>query len=584
MPQRDDTRLNGREADASRLLYRVGRSSGRWGLAFGLTSVVLACAETAFPAVLGRAVDAVVGAGAPRSWIVWAALLLAAIALVDVFDDIAVGEALARSTAWARHALLRHVLALGPRVQRFGAGDVTSRLVANAADAGRVVPNAVRAVTGLIPAVGGLVALALIDPWLCLTFAAGLPVLALLVRAFVRDASTVTSGYLATQGTIAGRLVDALSGARTIAAAGTVEKEARRVLEPLPDLHRDGVGLWRAQRRIATRDAVLVPLLVVAVLAVAGAELSSGRITPGQLLAAAEYVVLASGLSGLATWAAQFIHSRAGAARVAVVMDTEPIGYGSATLPTGRGRLEYRGVAVRGPSGEQVLEGVDLEIPPGALAGVVGRSGAGKSVLVALAGRLIDPTEGEVLLDGVALRELDRVELREAVGYAFERPALIGATVEDAIGFGARSATTDEVVSAARDARADDFIRRMRSGYATALADAPMSGGEAQRIGLARAFAHAGRVLILDDVAASLDTVTEHHISEALTSTHSDRTRIVTAHRVSTASRADFVIWLDGGTVRASAPHHELWQDADYRALFEPAGPLLESQNGSGRP
>lgn len=566
------------------MLLRVGRSSGRWGCTLVLTALALACAETAFPAVLGRAVDAVVGAGAPRSWIVWAGLLLGAIAIVDAFDDIAAGEALARSTSWARHSLLRHVLAAGPRVQRFGAGELTSRLVANAADAGRVVPDAVRAVTSLIPAVGGLVALVLIDPWLCLTFAAGLPLLALLVRTFVRHASTVTSGYLATQGTIAGRLVEALSGARTIAAAGTAEKEAGRVLEPLPELHRHGMGLWRAQRRVATRDAVLMPLLIVAVLAVGGFELSRGRITPGQLLAAAEYVVLASSLSGLPTFAARFVRSRGGAARVAEVMDVEPMRYGPAWLPPGGGRLEFRGVTVRRPSGERVLEHVNLEIPAGAMAAVVGRSGAGKSILVALAGRLVDPAEGEVLLDGVPLQELDRLELRTAVGYAFERPALIGATLEHAIGFGARPLTLDGVVSAARDARADDFIRRMPRGYATALADAPMSGGEAQRVGLARAFAHAGRVVILDDVAASLDTVTEHHIAEALTSTHSDRTRIVTAHRASTASRADFVIWLDGGTVRAVAPHRDLWQDVDYRTLFEPAGLPSQSQNGRGRP
>jgi ATP-binding cassette subfamily B protein len=111
----------------------------------------------------------------------------------------------------------------------------------------------------------------------------------------------------------------------------------------------------------------------------------------------------------------------------------------------------------------------------------------------------------------------------------------------------------------------------MPDGYRTHLADAPMSGGESQRLGLARAFAHAGLVIVLDDVAASLDTVTEHRISQVLTGELAGRTRLVVAHRASTAARADVVVWLDRGRVRAMAAHHELWRDCLYRALFEPA-------------
>jgi ATP-binding cassette subfamily B protein len=114
--------------------------------------------------------------------------------------------------------------------------------------------------------------------------------------------------------------------------------------------------------------------------------------------------------------------------------------------------------------------------------------------------------------------------------------------------------------------------------------DAPMSGGEVQRVGLARTFAHARRVVVLDDVAASLDTVTEHHIGAVLTGALASHTRIVVAQRASTAARADAVVWLEGGRVRAYAPHDELWLDAEYRALFEardePA-PELAATNGT---
>jgi ATP-binding cassette subfamily B protein len=134
----------------------------------------------------------------------------------------------------------------------------------------------------------------------------------------------------------------------------------------------------------------------------------------------------------------------------------------------------------------------------------------------------------------------------------------------------------DEVAAAATLAQADGFIHRMPDGYATRLADAPMSGGEIQRLGLARAFLGSPRVVVLDDVAASLDTVTEHRIGEVLADALSDRTRIVVAHRASTAARADAVIWLEDGGVRAFAPHRRLWRRREYRALFEPGehGPV----------
>ena len=169
--------------------------------------------------------------------------------------------------------------------------------------------------------------------------------------------------------------------------------------------------------------------------------------------------------------------------------------------------------------GEPVLDGVDVCVPGGAVVAVVGRSGAGKSVLAAVAGRLLDPDTGEVTLDGVPVASIARAALRRAVVYAFDRPALFGGTPREAIAFGVSRPSTAQVLAAARDAAASEFLRRLPAGLDTPSAEAPMSGGEIQRIGLARAFAHAdqARLLILDDAMSSLDTVTEMHVSQALT-------------------------------------------------------------------
>jgi ATP-binding cassette, subfamily B, bacterial RamA/AmfB len=551
-----------------RLLLRTALRGGGWLPVLASTAIVLAGASIALPAVIGNATDAVLG-HASTFWFWVLAAVVAAMVACDALEDLAAGATTAHSTAWLRRVLFRHVLAIGPSAaDMFGPGNVASRISGNAAEAGRVAPDVVRAAANALPSLGGIVALGLIDPWLCLTFLSGLPVLAGLVRIFARRSFDVAERYLTAQALIANRLVEALAGSRSIAAAGTVDREVDRVLAGLPSLHGHGVNMWRTQIRMAAQDSVIVSILEVAVLGVAGSELAKGRITPGELLAAAQYVVLASHLGNASSFLGRMGRDRAAAKRASQVLEIEPKLFGRRRLPAGRGRLEFRGVTLR--AGDRtLLDNVDLTIPPCSLVAVVGESGSGKSIFGAVAGRLVDPDEGEVLLDGVPLPTLAHLELRRAVTYGFERPVLLGRNVSEAISFGASRPNGRDIEVAAKAAHADGFIRRLPQGYATPLSEAPMSGGEKQRIGLARAFAHARRLLVLDDVAASLDTVTEHEISTALTNELGDRTRLIVAHRASTAARADFVVWLEEGRVRAIARHDELWNIPDYRGLFD---------------
>ncbi|MDX6708795.1 MAG: ATP-binding cassette, subfamily bacterial RamA/AmfB [Solirubrobacteraceae bacterium] len=555
---------------ADRLLLQVARASGGWVAVIAGTTLISSAAVLALPYVIGHTVDVVFGGSDAAMWLAVCGLVVAVRVGATVATGLAAGLAVARSTAWLRHRLLGHVLAVGPRsALGLGSGEISSRLVGNTAEAGRIAPDVVRSATGVVPALGGIVALAVIDPWLCLTFLVGMPFFFVFLRVFARDASQQAMSYFKAQGMLASRLVDALAGARTIAAAGSAEQEVERVLAPLPELHRQGLAQWRSQMNISTQDLVLVSLLEIAVLAVAGAELAAGRITPGELLMASQYVLLAVGVGSAVSFVTRLARSRGAAARIVEVLDQQPMQYGTQRLAAGPGRIEFHDVTVR-DGDKPVLQHVDLVVEGGSLVAIVGSSGSGKSLLAALAGRLVDPDEGEVLLDGMALPSLSRDELRQAVGFGFERPVLLGETLEDVIAFADHEPSPDELLAAAVAAQADGFIRHMPDGYDTLLENTPMSGGEVQRVGLARAFARARRLLVLDDVAASLDTVTEHQISQVLTGELADRTRIVVAHRASTAARADAVVWLDDAGVRATATHHELWQDRNYRALFEP--------------
>lgn len=572
----DPARASGNPADpawrqADRLLLATGRRGGFSIWLLALATFIGAIAQILLPSALGRALDALPGGGS----VTWALLactgLIAIVVAGKVISDITTGTSNARCTAWLRMTLVRHLVAIGPAAaRRFEPGDLVTRVTRNASEAGQVGTTAVLVGVGLVPPLGGIVALFLIDPWVGLTALAGSLAMAGLLRIFVQHNTETIRGYLHSQGQIASRLLGALAGARTIAAAGSLERERRRILEPLPGLREHGLQMWLNQVRVTGQAAVIAPLLQLGVIAVAGYGLVAGRVSVGELYAASRYALMAAGIGSAVGYLNKLSRARAGGQRAAELLAEPAPCYGRQSLPglPGRpGRLEFRGVRVSA-AGEAVIDGLDLVVPAGATVAVVGRSGTGKSLLAAVAGRLADPDRGQVLLDGVALPELSREHLRSAVGFAFERPALVGGTIEEVINFGSPGATGTRVCEAAAIARADTFVERLPQGYQTEIASAPLSGGEMQRLGLARAFTHPYRVLILDDATSSLDAVTEQQVGAVLAGGNRNQTRLIIAHRAATAARTDLVAWLDRGRLRSLRPHSELWQNPEYRALF----------------
>jgi ATP-binding cassette subfamily B protein len=505
----------------------------------------------ALPVVLGRAVDSIVSGGSPVWFWLAAGLVVLGIA-ADLTDAYAGTACVAGTTAWLRDRLVRHVLSVGPR-HGFETGDLVSRVSGNAAEAGNAGPTVVTVWTALLPPVGSLVLLAYLDIWLAVAFLGGVALVAVVLRLFTLRTAAVVTAYFSVQGRLAARLSESLTGVRTIAAAGTVDREERRVLELLPPLHDEGMRTWRVLSSSAAQGAVVGPLVLVAVLGTGGWGLAAGRLTPGELFAAGQYAMLGAGLGGLTGVFGRLARARAGANRVGEVLAGSPVPYGVASLPAGAGRLEFVDVSF-----DSLLTDASFVVPGGCVAAVVGRSGAGKSVLASVAARLRDPSSGVVLLDGVPMSSLSHESLRAAVGCAFERPCLVGATVGAAIGVGGEEA--------ARATYAHEFVTRLPLSYDTPLTEAPMSGGELQRLGLARSWP-ATRLLVLDDATSSVDMVTEMRISTALDGA-GGRTRLVVTHRLSTAARADLVVWLESGRVRAVGTHEELWQQRDYREVF----------------
>ncbi|MER6913424.1 ABC transporter ATP-binding protein [Streptomyces sp. NPDC000594] len=539
-----------------------------------LCSTGAALAALALPAALGATVDDLVDRGEVlRTGLLLCTALIAAEVLLDALVALVGGVTTAELTARLRTAVLARVTGCGIRHgEAVATGDLTTRLTANAAESAAVPVSAATAVSAVLLPLGGTVGLFLVDPWAGLSLLVAAPLLVLVLRALVQDTARASADYQSAQAEIAGRLTEALDGIATVRAAGTAAREHARIIEPLGELGTHGHRTWRAQSRAASGAAALLPLLTAVVLAVAGVRAASGALGVGDLLAVSQYAVLAVGLGPLTGALATIARGRAATRRLEPLLALEPVPHRSLTLPPGGpGTLTLRAVEVV-RDGVPLLSGVDLTVPGGSCTAVVGRSGSGKSLLAAVAGRLADPDAGTVTLDGVPLDGVDPLRLRDDIAYAFARPALLGATVEDALGYGAEPAPSGERIDTAlRDAGADAFVALLPLGVRTPLARAPLSGGEHQRLGLARAFARPARLLILDDATSSLDTVTERWVRGALARRAGSVTRLVVAHRVSSAADADQVVWLDAGRVRAVAPHTTLWHDPAYRALFTQA-------------
>lgn len=225
-----------------------------------------------------------------------------------------------------------------------------------------------------------------------------------------------------------------------------------------------------------------------------------------------------------------------------------------------KGDLTVRNLTFSYMPGYPVLKDISFSVKAGNMLGIVGRSGAGKTTLVNLLARLYDPDSGEILLDGVNIKELSLRILRKNIAMVSQETYIFMGTVAENIAYAKPEATREEIIRAAISASAHDFICKMPDGYDTVIGSSgrSLSGGERQRISIARALLANPKILILDEATASLDTETEKNIQEALNQLVKNRTTLSIAHRLSTLRDADSLIVLDHGKMAESGTHQEL--------------------------
>ncbi|MCZ6680539.1 MAG: ABC transporter ATP-binding protein [Candidatus Poribacteria bacterium] len=259
----------------------------------------------------------------------------------------------------------------------------------------------------------------------------------------------------------------------------------------------------------------------------------------------------------------RFLRAATSAERVFEILDTPPSVADSKDaidLPDIRGAVEFRDVVFSYDSEKNALNGINFTVKPGEMIGLVGHSGAGKSTLINLITRFYDPQHGEVFIDGHDTRDVKVSTLRKQIGVVLQDPFLFEGTVADNIGYGKPDATRKEIIAAAKAANAHDFIVKFPDGYDTKVGErgSRVSGGERQRISIARAILKNPRILILDEATSSVDTETESRIQEALGRLIQGRTVFAIAHRLSTLKHSNRLIILEEGKVDEIGTHEEL--------------------------
>jgi ATP-binding cassette subfamily B protein len=297
---------------------------------------------------------------------------------------------------------------------------------------------------------------------------------------------------------------------------------------------------------------------------VGGRQVLGGTITLGTLMTFLAYLGMFYGplqfLSRIADYLARSLTS---SERVFEILDADPDvqdEQDAVAMPDFKGHIEFQNVTFGYEAHKPVLKNITLDVKPGEMIGLVGRSGAGKSTTVNLLCRLFDAQQGDILVDGVSIKKVRQKDLRSQIGIVLQDTFLFNGTIAENIGYARPSASSEEIMAAAKAANAHDFIVNKTEGYDTRVGERGqlLSGGERQRVSIARAILHNPKVLILDEATASVDTDTEKQIQEAIARMVKGRTTFAIAHRLSTLRNANRIAMLKDGEIAELGTHAEL--------------------------
>jgi ATP-binding cassette subfamily B protein/subfamily B ATP-binding cassette protein MsbA len=552
----------------------------RWRVAIALLQVALISAlELLKPWPLQIVIDSVLG-GKPVAWPLLAgwsgrALLAAAavglvliytlLGLVAVWNNyttISIGQGMVNDLRSRFYAHLQR-LSLSFHA-RAGVGDLIYRVTADTYAIQTLAMNGLFPILSAALLLGGmLIVMVRLDPLLTAVACGVAPLLLGVVLLVNRHLNAAATEMRERESEVYQIVQRNLSAIKIVQAFSRERVEHGRFIAGSRASLRSGLRLYTLQTAYGAATNVIIAVGTGAVLWIGAHQVWSGRLTVGEMIVFVSYLSSLYGpINSIVQTYGLVQGARAGVRRVFSVLDAEPaVRDGHAALPAPvRGAVEFRDVSFAYPDGAPALRHVTLQVAVGECVAVVGPTGAGKSTLMSLVPRFYDPTQGQVLIDGVDVRTLRCAELRRHISMVLQPPIVFPTSIHDNIAYGRPDATRGEVEAAARIAQAHAFIARLPDGYDTVVGEqgATLSEGERQRITIARAILLQSPILILDEPTSSVDVATEASIMDGLERLIEGRTTFVIAHRLSTVRKADRIVVLQDGAILEQGTMAEL--------------------------
>lgn len=370
---------------------------------------------------------------------------------------------------------------------------------------------------------------------------------------------------------------ECLAGIRVVKAFVRNDYEVEKFAEVNMDYKNTTVSAFKIMMLMMPIMMILVNGTIIAILWFGGMQAYAGIMDVEEIMACITYLMQMMMATMMLAMNFMFIsRAKISADRVMEILDeevdiTDPA---EPKLPAeAKGKVEYRNVSFRYKmgSGDAVLEDISFTAEPGQTIGILGETGSGKSTLVNLLPRLYDVTEGQILVDGIDVRDYKIKDLRQRVSVVLQETILFSGTIRDNIKWGKPDATEEEIIAAAKAAQAHDFIMELPKQYETELGQrgVNVSGGQKQRISIARALIQNPSIIIFDDSTSAVDSLTEKNIRQGMKETHDACTKFIIAQRISSVRHADQILVLSGGKIAAMGNHKYLMETSvDYQEIY----------------
>ncbi len=426
--------------------------------------------------------------------------------------------------------------------------------------------------------IGALIMAFLMNAKLAMVILVVIPLLALVIFLILRTAFPRFTAMQKKLDRLNSGIQEALTNVRVIKSFVREEYEEEKFKDMNQDLKESSLN---AMKVVITTMPVMMLAMNITTLAVVwygGNIIIAGEMPVGDLTAFTTYIVqILMSLMFLSMIFLQSSRAMASVKRVNEIMDTEVDLTDDASsrkdLLVQRGKVEFRDVTFSydKEGGEPVLEHISFTAEPGETIGIIGATGSGKTSLVQLIPRLYDASGGKVLVDDVDVREYSLRHLRDGVGMVLQKNVLFSGTIEENLRWGDENATMEEIRAMAQSAQADGFVQSFTDGYDTDMGQGGVnvSGGQKQRLCIARALLKKPKILILDDSTSAVDTATEAKIRECFQTTLKETTKIIIAQRIGSVEAADCILVLDEGKIIGSGTHQELLQNCEaYQEIY----------------